>query len=56
MILVEMEIHANSFAEAERLSSRVMADAFNTSNGQAPKSFQTVAMTKGEKVREQSNT
>jgi hypothetical protein len=49
VVLVAMEIEAQSFAGAEREAHKVMGSYF-THGGDSPKNFQTLSIIKGQKV------
>lgn len=49
-VLVSMSVEAESFADAERKTHKIMGDAFNTSDGANPKAFDTLGIIKGQKV------
>lgn len=51
-VLVAMTIEAQSFAGAESKVHRIMTSAWDATDGDVPKNFQTLSITKGLKVQD----
>lgn len=49
-VIMAIDVGAESFGGAERVVHKAMADAFDAEKGENPREFNTLAITKGQKV------
>lgn len=49
-VIMEVHVAAESFAGAEKVVHKAMADAFNAEKGENPREFNTLAITKGPRI------